>query len=212
MKYKIFLASHSIECIQLFQLRLSPEQSEKVEYERERLLGFANKWMNLLAIPSSLSRSYSTFPLCSGDNPNWNSCVHELGVRTRQLDSVAQLVIAPFAWGLGQNFPSAPYDMIVIMLILLTPHWGFSVANYIEYYVYLYYLLSLDYLFLQQSWYFFPNYVYPNVPCQLSLWEETGATGENPRLSAERWHAYPFHTHTWVHSENRTHDLRGEWR
>jgi hypothetical protein len=24
--------------------------------------------MNLLAIPSSLSRSYSTFPLCSGDN------------------------------------------------------------------------------------------------------------------------------------------------
>ena len=31
-----------------------------------------NEWMsygmNLLAIPSSLSRSYSTFPLCSGDN------------------------------------------------------------------------------------------------------------------------------------------------
>jgi hypothetical protein len=23
-------------------------------------------------------------------------------------------------------------------------------------------------------------------PCQLSLWEETGASGENPRLSAER--------------------------
>jgi hypothetical protein len=33
--------------IQLFQLRLSPEQSGKF-------------------IPSSLSRSYSTFPLCSG--------------------------------------------------------------------------------------------------------------------------------------------------
>jgi hypothetical protein len=31
--------------------------------------------MNLLAIPSSLSRSYSTFPLCSGDNLNWNSCI-----------------------------------------------------------------------------------------------------------------------------------------
>jgi hypothetical protein len=61
--------------IQLFQLRLSPEQSGKVEYERERLLGIANKWMNLLAIPSSLSRSYSTFPLCSGDNLNWNSCI-----------------------------------------------------------------------------------------------------------------------------------------
>jgi hypothetical protein len=43
--------------IQLFQLRLSPEQSGKVEYECERLLGIANKFINLLAIPSSLSRS-----------------------------------------------------------------------------------------------------------------------------------------------------------
>jgi hypothetical protein len=25
-------------------------------------------------------------------------------------------------------------------------------------------------------------HVYPNPPCQLSLWEETGALGENPRL------------------------------
>jgi hypothetical protein len=56
--------------IQLFQLRLSPEQSGKVEYERERLLGIANKLMNLLAILSSLSRSYSTFSLCSGNNLN----------------------------------------------------------------------------------------------------------------------------------------------
>ena len=30
------------------------------------------------------------------------------------------------------------------------------------------------------------TYTYPNPPCQLSLWEETGAPGENPRLSAER--------------------------
>jgi hypothetical protein len=30
------------------------------------------------------------------------------------------------------------------------------------------------------------NYVYPNPLCQLALWEETGAPGENPRLSAER--------------------------
>ena len=29
------------------------------------------------------------------------------------------------------------------------------------------------------------NCVYANPPCQLSLWEETGAPGENPRLSAE---------------------------
>jgi hypothetical protein len=55
-------------CIQLFQLiKVVPKQSGKVEYERERLLhGIANKLMNLLAIPSSLSRSYSTFPLCLG--------------------------------------------------------------------------------------------------------------------------------------------------
>jgi hypothetical protein len=38
----------------------------KVEYERERLLGIAKKFINLLAIPTSLSRLYSTFPLCSG--------------------------------------------------------------------------------------------------------------------------------------------------
>jgi hypothetical protein len=40
------------------------EQSGKVEYERERLLGIVNKLMNFKAIPSSLSRSYSTFSLC----------------------------------------------------------------------------------------------------------------------------------------------------
>ena len=48
----------TIEVIQLFQLRLSPEQSGKVEY--------VTKFIHLLAIPSSLSRSYSPFPLCSG--------------------------------------------------------------------------------------------------------------------------------------------------
>ena len=48
------------------------------------------------------------------------------------------------------------------------------------------YFPILDYLSLQQLRYYFPNRVYPNPPCQLSLWEETGAPGENPRLSAER--------------------------
>ena len=33
--------------IQLFQLRLSPEESGKVEYEHERLLGIANKFIHL---------------------------------------------------------------------------------------------------------------------------------------------------------------------
>jgi hypothetical protein len=47
-----------------------------------------------------------------------------------------------------------------------------------------------------------------NPPCQLPLWEETGAPAENPRLSAERW----LILFTWVRSENRTHGLRSERR
>jgi hypothetical protein len=46
-------------------IKVVHEQSGKIEYERERLLGIANKLMNFIAIPSSLSRSYSIFPLCS---------------------------------------------------------------------------------------------------------------------------------------------------
>ena len=46
-------------------IKVIHEQSGKVEYERERLLGIVMKFMNSLAIPNSLSRSYSTFPLCS---------------------------------------------------------------------------------------------------------------------------------------------------
>jgi hypothetical protein len=47
-------------------IKVVPEQSGKVEYERERLQGIAKKFINLLAIPTSLSRLYSTIPLCSG--------------------------------------------------------------------------------------------------------------------------------------------------
>jgi hypothetical protein len=68
----------------------------------------------------------------------------------------------------------------------------FSVTEYIKY------LLSPDYLSLQQLRYYFPNCFYPNPPWQLFLWEETGAHGENPRLSAERW----LTLFKWVHSEN----------
>jgi uncharacterized membrane protein YjfL (UPF0719 family) len=47
-------------------IKVVHEQSGKVEYERERLLGIAKKLIGIfIAIPSSLSRSYSTFPLCS---------------------------------------------------------------------------------------------------------------------------------------------------
>jgi hypothetical protein len=47
-------------------IKVVPEQSGKVEYERKRLAGNRKKINEFLAIPSSLSRSYSTFPLCSG--------------------------------------------------------------------------------------------------------------------------------------------------
>ena len=48
-------------------IKVVPEQSGKVEYERERLLGIAKKCINLLAIPSKpFALVYSTFPLCSG--------------------------------------------------------------------------------------------------------------------------------------------------
>jgi hypothetical protein len=44
-------------------IKVVPEQSRKGEYERERMLGIANKFINCLAIPSSLSHLYSTFLL-----------------------------------------------------------------------------------------------------------------------------------------------------
>ena len=34
--------------------------------------------------------------------------------------------------------------------------------------------------------YHFPNYVYPNPPFQLPLWEKTVVPGENTRVLAER--------------------------
>ena len=48
----------------------------------------------------------------------------------------------------------------------------------------------------------------PNPRCQISLWEKTGAPGENPRLSAECWRTLP----TWgqmFDTRARTFDLRG---
>ena len=51
--------------IQLFQLRLSPSKAEKSNTSAKGLLGIAKKLMIFLAIPSNLSCSYSTFPLCS---------------------------------------------------------------------------------------------------------------------------------------------------
>ena len=57
-----------------------------------------------------------------------------------------------------------------------------------------------------------PNYAYPNPPCQLSLWEEIGAPGENPRLSAKRWQTLFTWVHAWVQSGTWTCNPRGEGR
>ena len=57
--------------------------------------------------------------------------------------------------------------------------------------------------------------VLPIPRCQLSLWEEIGAPGENPRLSAECW-LYSFHMRTGFEPtllgiELRTLEVKGEW-
>jgi hypothetical protein len=71
------------------------------------------------------------------------------------------------------NYFNFSCNALYYIIIQLTPHWGFSVTDYIKYYDYLIcYLLSLDYLSLQQSRYYFPNCVYPNPPCQLSRGRE----------------------------------------
>jgi hypothetical protein len=49
----------------------------------------------------------------------------------------------------------------------------------------------------------------PNPPCQLSLLEETGVPGENPRLSAERW-LLLFSHEDWVRVALRKFSLRFE--
>jgi hypothetical protein len=42
--------------------------------------------------------------------------------------------------------------ILIIIIIQLTSHWGFSVTDDIKYYDYLCYLRRLDYLSLQQIW------------------------------------------------------------
>jgi hypothetical protein len=56
---------HMVNRVQLFQLRLSTSKAEKLNTSVKGSWELLWKFINLLAIPSSLSRSYSTFPLCS---------------------------------------------------------------------------------------------------------------------------------------------------
>jgi hypothetical protein len=64
----VYLLYKLIMCIfdiQLFQLRLSTSKAEKSNMSAKGCRESLWKFINLLTIPSSLSRSYSTFPLCS---------------------------------------------------------------------------------------------------------------------------------------------------
>ena len=79
------------------------------------------------------------------------------------------------------------------MLFSSLPIRDFSVADYINY---LSYLLSLTiYIHIFNFVFIIFLTIYPNPPCQLSLWEETGEPGENPRLSAECWRTLPTCDH-----------------
>ena len=67
-----------------------------------------------------------------------------------------------------------------LWLYSLTMHRGFLVADYIKRYLAYRQRPTGPTIMILLS-----NYVYPNPPCQLSLWEKLGMPGENPRLSAE---------------------------
>jgi hypothetical protein len=103
------------------------------------------------------------------------------------------------------------YIHVHTYIIQLTPRRGFLETNYIKYYAYLY-LLSLYKLSLQQLWYYFPNYVYPNPPT-LPIFPAGGnrSTRRKPTTFG-RALTDSFHTSPPGLIENRTHALRRERR
>jgi hypothetical protein len=62
----VYIQLFNHNCIQLFQLRLSPEQSGKVEYERERLLGIANKSFIYYRFPAAFRARIRLFRFARG--------------------------------------------------------------------------------------------------------------------------------------------------
>jgi hypothetical protein len=73
--------------LQLFQLRLSTSKAEKSNTSAKGCWESLWKCINLLTIPSGLSRSYSTFPLCS-----WTTLI-EIAVYKANLPSFVQKII-----------------------------------------------------------------------------------------------------------------------
>jgi hypothetical protein len=74
--------------IHLFQLRLSTSKAEKSNTSAKGCWEPLWKFINLLAIPSSLSRSYSTFPLCSS-----TTLIEQLHVYVRASKHIAALLL-----------------------------------------------------------------------------------------------------------------------
>jgi hypothetical protein len=60
----------TVNDIYSFSIKVVPEQSGKVEYERESLLGIAKKLMNFLAIPSKPFALLFDFSALLGHNLN----------------------------------------------------------------------------------------------------------------------------------------------
>jgi hypothetical protein len=79
-------------------IKVVHEQSGKVEYERERLLGTANKLMNFQSDSQQPFALVFDFSALLVDNFNWNSCIPWIGngVSSRIGDRVVHEVLHIF--------------------------------------------------------------------------------------------------------------------
>jgi hypothetical protein len=92
------------------------------------------------------------------------------------------------------------------IIIQLTPHWGFSVTDYIKHYAYLSYLLFIFTTIVI----LLSKLCFPSSPT-LSTFPAIGNRSAR-RKPMTFGRALTKCVFTWVRSENRTQDLRGERR
>jgi hypothetical protein len=74
-KVKSEWQNFSVSLYTAISIKVVHEQSGKVEYERERLLGIANKWMNFQSDSQQPFALVFDFSALLVDNLNWNSCI-----------------------------------------------------------------------------------------------------------------------------------------
>jgi hypothetical protein len=96
--------------MQLLQLRSSTSKAEKSNTSAKGCWEPLWKFINLLAIPSSLSRSYSTFPLCS-----WTTLI-EIAVYTESFTPL-DLRHVPTRF----VYLDTPFSYAIIYWLLLNP-------------------------------------------------------------------------------------------